>query len=515
MKIQDYCRTHKKKVVIIVVSLVTVLVIAGGAAFFFLRRTGGNGSYFQQENAAFGSISISGDIVSASGITSVGMTQENFEVENLTEGLLVEEVYAASGDEMQEGDAILKLSEESVAEVREELEKTLREADLAYRAGIIEYEQSRITARYDRDMAVLEGEQAKEVYDETIASLASGVERAQEALDEANEKIAEYQEIIAGGDYYVTYKVGEYKSLYEDNLRILTSKMEEWGVTWSQVVSGSGQSAAGAGLTGTTAVGSASASVSGSDIGSSVTTASSGQLSILQSLYRVLEQNLQDYEQAQEDYEDAVANAELNLQTLELSLSSLKEALVEAQSDYDTQVLQAKLTYEKTLASAARADSDYETALEKAESDYEELKEAKEDAEENLALFENSVGDGYYYAAGSGTILRVMIRAGQYLTSDSTIFLYTNPEEMSVTVSVDQTDIATVAVGEEAYVESAEYGSFQGVVTQIDPVSQSGSRTNVTYNVTVELTGNTGDLQTNTSVTVLFGLGGTGDEETN
>lgn len=519
MKMRDFCRTHKKKIVIIAISFVTVLAIAGGAIFFFWRKSGGNNALSEHGDFMPGSGLAGENMVSASGITSVGITEESFEVEGLTEGLLIEEVYVSSGEELQEGDKILKFTEESVAQAREELEETLRDASLAYRAGVIAYEQNKITIAYERDMAVLAGQQAQEVYDETIKALDSSVKRAQEELEETNEQIAGYQELVKGDDYYTTFKVGEYKDLYDENLKLLTTRMEEWGVSWSQVVSGAGQtgsfgSSGNGGMVEMGNVKSAEGSVSGSDAAAQGTADVYSQyVSVLQSLYRVLEQNLADYEQAQEDYEDAVANAQLNLQTLELSVSSLEEAFQQAQSNYEAQVLQAKLTLEQTLAAAERAEGDYETALQKAESDYETLKDAKEDAEANLALFESSVGDGYYYAAQSGSILRVMAQKDRYLTSDGTIFTYTDPETMTVTVSVSQSDIALIEVGDEAYIEASGYGSFRGSVTQINPVSQSDSRTNVTYNVTVALTGDIGNLGTNETVTVIFGIGGANEKE--
>lgn len=504
MKIKEFCGKHKKKIAIIIIISVALLILEIAVVFFLLSEKGDSKLPFGQGNFALGGMTVTEDMVSASGITSIGVTQENFEVEGLTEGLLVEEIYVTSGQELEEGSKILKLSEESVNTARKELEKALKSADLEYRAGVIEYEQNKINAQYDKEMAVLKGQQAQAVYEETIASLNSNVLRAQEALDETNEQIAEYREIVNGDDYYETFKVGEYKALYDDNLKLLTTRMEEYGFSWEQVISGGGQMG---GMSG-----GMMRTVSGSDAGAGNM---SQQLGVLQSLYRVLEQNLADYEQAQADYEDAVANARLNLQTLEYSVSSLEEALGQAKANYETQLLQAKLTLEQTLAAADRAERDCETALEKAESDYELLKDAKEDAEENLALFESSVGDGYYYASQSGTILRTMPRAEQYMSSGSTIFMYNNPNEMIVTVSVDQKDIAAIEVGGEAYIEAGEYGSFRGSVTQVNPVSSSDSRTNVTYSVTVALTDEAGELPTNETVAVIFGIGGTANEKKN
>lgn len=568
MKIPKIYQKYGKKAIALTVAFVIVLAAAAGASLWYLNQKKQGASGFGQGMAGMlgnffssGSATMSRmeNMVSASGITSVGILQENFNVENLTQGILIEEVNVSSGQEIAEGDAVLKLSQASVAEAREELETLLKEADLAYRTGAIEYEQSLITAKYDRDLAVLNGKQAQEIYNETVASLKESVERAEEQLAQTKEQIAEYQAITAGGNYYDTYKVGEYKALYDENLELLKSHMEEWNVSWQQVLSGSqgGMSSMGSQSTmgnmsasgsqstmgdmstsgnqsamgnfesmsrqitvsdvsgGDTFGGDASGGASGSSAGVGAGQSDTGYVTALRALYSVLEQNLKDYEQALADAEDAEANARLTLQTLELSVSSLEESLAQAQANYDSQMLQAKLTLENSLAEAERAENEYETAVEKAESDYETLKDAWEDATENLALFETRVGDGYYHAAGSGTVMSVMTRTNQYLTGNGMIFMYRNTEKITVTVSVDQADIASIAVGDEAYVQSSEYGSFSGTVSSVNPVSTSESRANVTYQVTVLLNGETGELPANESVTVIFGIGGQGNEKEN
>lgn len=92
---------------------------------------------------------------------------------------------------------------------------------------------------------------------------------------------------------------------------------------------------------------------------------------MIASLYKVLEKQAKKLEQAEDEYEDAVVNAAFELQTLELQLPELKQKLTEAEKNYETEVLQAKVTYEKTLTNAESAQSDYETALRKAETNYE------------------------------------------------------------------------------------------------------------------------------------------------
>ena len=473
-----------------VVALILVLAIGGGSvtAVVILHKNGNATAFSMPGNMA--GLTLTEDMVAASGVTNVGITEETFDVENLTTNLEIEEVYAVSGEEVTAGDKILKLTEDSVEEARKELERALEDAELAYRTGAIEYEQNLITAEYTRDSAILTGQQAKEVYDETVASLQSAVTRAEEELQDAEDDIAEYESYVNDGSYKSYFKVDEYQAIYDENLKALTDKMDEWGISWSQVTGGGGSVQIGGGA------------------GANMQSGGTSNASILASLYSILEQNLKDLEEAEDKYEDALTNAAFELQTLQLKLSSLQQAVTEAKEDYEIQLAQAKLTYETSLSGAERAESDYNTTLEKAKSDLAALKSTYEDAKENLELFESSVGDGYFYASEDGTILRTMVRAEQALTSDAVVFVYSNPKELTVTVSVDQSDITKLTVGDSAYVQSSAGSGYTGVITAIDPVSSSSSRTSVTYSVTVQI--NVEDeedsLSANESVTVVFGM---------
>ena len=493
-EIKQIIFSQKKNKKWIIVALVLVLTLGGGslAAVVVLHRNGNRSELSMPGNMA--GLSFTEDMTATSGVTNVGITEETFDVENLTTELKIEEVYVASGEEITAGDKILKLTEDSVEEARKELERALEDAELAYRTGAIEYEQNLITAEYTRDSAILTGQQAKDVYDETVASLQSAVTRAEEELQDAEDDIAEYESYVNDGSYKSYFKVDEYQAIYDENLKALTDKLDEWGISWSQVTGSGG--------------GSTQLSVDVSGNNAQPQSGGTSNASILASLYSILEQNLKDLEEAEDKYEDALTNAAFELQTLQLKLPSLQQAVTEAKEDYEIQLAQAKLTYETSQSGAERAESDYNTTVEKAKSDLAALKSTYEDAKENLELFESSVGDGYFYASEDGTILRIMVRVEQALTSDAVVFVYSNPKELTVTVSVDQSDIAKLIVGDSAYVQSSAGSGYTGVITAIDPVSSSDSRTSVIYSVTVQI--NVEDeedsLSANESVTVVFGM---------
>lgn len=503
---EHFKKSGKRKAVFWVILLLVFILAA--AAGIILSRAGGE----KKTNLPFGNMpgdemqfSMSEGMITASGVTSVGVTAEVFEVENLATELEIEEVYINSEDVVTQGTKILKLSETSVADARKEQEQALKEADLAYRSGLIEYEQNKITAKYDLDSKILSGEQAKEVYDETVSGLQDSVDKAREQLNEAREEIAEYQSYVNNDSYRSYFKVDEYQAVYDEILEALVEKMDEWNVSWPQVT-GQGDM-----NMGNKDMPVSDENVSGGDAIQS-TGPSRDQIEVLATLYDVLEIQLKKIEEAESDYENALVNASFELQTLELKLPELEKALEEAEKNYQSQVLQAKLTYEKALSNADSAQGDYETAIQQAKTTYETLEKNRKDAEENLEVFESSVGDGYFYASGDGTVLRTMVRAGRYLSAESIIFMYSNPGEVTVTVSVGQKDIAGISLADQVYIQTSEYGGFEGIVENINPISDSDSRTNVTYSVIIRFVGDTSAVPANESVTVVFGMNGGTDK---
>lgn len=490
----------QKKIWIFLIVPVTAIVIVTG--IFIVKRNaetnqvqGQHSGQFQEQNETeleeMENMQ-NMEIVAASGVTSIGTVNEDFSIDTLTVGMEVEEVLIESGDTVTSETAVLKFTEESVEEAREELESLLREADLAYRAGKIEYEQAKINAKYEYESTVLAGEQAQAVYEETIANLEENVDRTSEAYEETAAEIAELEAAIANNTYKTELDAAQAE--WDTTYNSLVSKMEEWGIEWSEVTGGMSNGGMG-------------------NMNAGGDSTRSQYVSALKDLYSVLESNRKALTEAEEAYEAYVnGNTNIELQTLKLSLPGLEEAAASAKANYETSLVQAKLTMETSLTEAELAEKNYETNLEKAESDYETLKDAKEEAEENLAIFEAQMGDGYYYPTEVGTVLRVSVRTGREITGGSSIFTPSDAEEMTVTVSVDQADIAKLKVGDSAFVQSESSGMCQGVIRAINPVSASSSRSSITYSVTVELTGNYNSLSANESVSVYFTVGGSDGE---
>lgn len=117
-----------------------------------------------------------------------------------TLGLEVEEVYLTAGATAKAGDAVLKLSPESVTEYREMLEESCRLAELALSKANLDARTKKLNAKYTYDVNVAQGGTAQSEYDAAIAELQASVDMARTRLQSSADKITEYQEKIAKGE---------------------------------------------------------------------------------------------------------------------------------------------------------------------------------------------------------------------------------------------------------------------------------------------------------------------------
>ncbi len=211
---------------------------------------------------------------------------------------------------------------------------------------------------------------------------------------------------------------------------------------------------------------------------------------------------LAEGETAQETYE-------ATLTELDKAVSELEEELQEAQDDGDedeiedleaqlqiaknnrsTQSIEAKQTYENAMTNYKYAEQLYAIDTEGLEDELDEAKEALKEAQENLEQFETEIGDGIVYAAYSGTITEISCAEGEALANGGTVVIFTDEDNVTMTVSVSQDDISKISVGETADISLTAYEdqSFSGEVASVSTSSTSGTST-VNYEVSVRFTG--------------------------
>ena len=544
-----------------------VLVIAAVSAVSignYMRTRRADSSDDMETFGQYGAQGGLSEMVMASGTTSVGIDAVTFEIDFLEDtDLYVEEVYLSNGDEVQAGDKYIKFTDESITDAREELEAAALSASLSYRSGVISNGESRLQAKYTYDAAMLEANYAQQVYDDMVAALEANYAQAVKSYEEAQEEYNEYYELVQNNSFYEEYDIANLKKAYEEAYDLYVNRKEYYDVTEDELKSSStdsrgvsalptlsgsvksdtsvinavGEESPSEGSTAEENSGDDNSNADNSGDENDSSEEGSGQPSppgnsgrpggfggteqqqeeqnakndrnwivkTVSLLEEEMEEAKENYEKALKEYEKEVDSAELNLQKLFNKLETARENFTDADIMYQKQMLSAKTTYETAAAKGKTAQTDYDTQLTSLADSLDRLQDAKEEAEDNLALFEELVGDGYLYTEEAGTVLIIMAQEGQALVGGGMVLAYSNPKEISVSVSVSQDDIAKLYVGEAANVMISDYGNYNGVIETINPVSSSDSRTSVAYTVTVRLEGDVSGLEQNLTASVIFG----------
>lgn len=209
-------------------------------------------------------------------------------------------------------------------------------------------------------------------------------------------------------------------------------------------------------------------------------------------------------EEAQEAYDTSASlvffyQAQINagvdfseaLEAEQENCEKLYTRLVSAQNNYTTKSIEAEATYRKALLSSENAGSQYNVDVSGADNDVESAKDTLEDAKEALAEFDACIGeDGVLYAEYDGVIMALDYEAGDTISTGSSIVTFANQEEVTMTVSVSEEDIADIAIGDAVNIELTAYDDviYSGEVLGMDTSASSGSST-VSYEVTVAFLG--------------------------
>ena len=565
----------KKKLVIagVLIAIMIDVIISGAIWFWKSNNAGGRAGRDMPQMPGMGE-----DVIAASGLTSTGMIEEKYELDFLETALFVEEAYLSVGDVVEAGTAVFKVSEETLQEARDELEKAATEADLAYRQGVIDYETQRLEAESTYEQAEKNKEYAQAEYDSALQQAKQEVESLTEQVEEAQELYDEYKAAVESNYYYTYDNVEELKQVYYDNFTYLMKLYEEWNIEeLREKYPDSGNSAMSGGMSGSSSAGSNSVithsgngsgsagnsedfavmqlntqlSVGSSDTsimgyslqvandtesssdsgnsndssggvsdggesgdtsgeaagdggaldggesedtsgeaagdggasdggesedtsgeaagdggasdggesedtsgedsgengaadgeaggrpggemsGASFYNEESSKLSVYEMMDELVQKNGDEYEAVLENYERDTKTATASLESARSDLATLQAELEEAKLEYEKQVIAVKADYETTIAESENAESVFGTEIKKLDEELEALKDEKEESKEKLTLFEDIIGDGYFYTQRGGTVMMNMVRAGNYLSGDNILIAYSNPETVTV-----------------------------------------------------------------------------------
>ena len=364
--------------------------------------------------------------------------------------LKIEEIYAASGQRVMEGEELLKFTEDSVEAVRALLQNAVVEAQSDYAEAESTYELSLLEAQTDYDTQKISASYAASIRNTSGTSVANNVASLQVQLEQKQANTASLQE-----------KLTQAQEDYQDALETYEAAKEGY-------------------------------EGAGTDNTVNFMTIQNGYLSARTK-----------YQQAK----SALTQAETAVTDNENAITELTNQLAAAQAKQKIDKLDTEETYQEAVITGQNAQPTYNATVEDLKETLQEAEETKEKREEQLQAFEDFVGsDGILYATEDGVITEVSYEAGDRLTTTGALFSYATSDDMRISVDVTQEDIVDLQVGDAVDITFTAYpeDSYTGSILSINTTATSDYSNTVSYTVEISVEGELEQLYGGMTADVIF-----------
>lgn len=353
--------------------------------------------------------------------------------------LTVSRVCVSVGQQVQEGDVLYELEEESVSELKEHLESNVEKAKADLDAVYADQTLSKQTAGYTYESSVAYGGYADTEYNTSIDELQESVNEKEKVLEQAKASLADYQQQLQE----VNASCEEAEQVLE-NCQWSRDNTDKWNDTYNYIY----------------------------------------YFQLTQSAQTTVDTLEQKKERLEQNVEQAEKNTQTAQQAYNAAQRSLKKGLLTAEETLSLR----QLAYNT-------AQEAYDVTLAYLEQEAEEQENTYQDAVEKWEEYSSHINGNAVCAQYSGVITSVDLAEGDSIsTNDKLITLY-NMDEVTMTVKVAEDDMTDISTGTQANISFAAYPDtvFQAQVTEISDAA-TDSDGNVTYDVTATLQGDVSGL---------------------
>lgn len=352
--------------------------------------------------------------------------------------LTVAGVLVSVGQQVEKGDSLYEIEEESVSDLEQELQTNVEKAKADLDALYAEQTLSKQTAKYTYESSVAYGSYAGTEYAAAIQELQDTVENDRIALERTESSLAEYQT-----------RLDDITDSYEDAVQVLENC--EYSLNHTKA-----------------------SDAAGYVYYYELTESARETADSLESQKEQLENSV---EQAQENLDKAAENYNTALRELESGQLSAKQTYDLRNLAYDT----AQETYDVTLANL--------------EEDAAAQEEIYEEAKEKWEEFSSCISGNAVLSQYSGVITDVTLKDGDSISTGSALVTLYDMEDVTVSVTLDEKDMENISLGTEAKISFTAYEAeiFTAQVTEISDAS-TDSDGNVVYDVTVTVEGDVSKL---------------------
>lgn len=378
------------------------------------------------------------------------ITSSSTSSSDTSRALEVETVYAAAGQEVEKGEALLKLTDSSVNEIKEKLEEDEANAKLTYDQILTSQKQIQLQSTGDFNSNQAYGTYAEAEYTKTVNDLQREVEDIQEKLQDANEELSE-------------------KTKEAEELQLLLTKQQ-------------------------TVLENADYAKTNTDRD--------------ENLYWwiVAVNTVSDTKDMEETTKDNIETITEEIAQLNLDITSYNTELALAQKSLESGKEEGEIQKEQRLFQSDNAQEIYDVAVEQNDFDTQVAKTDYENSKQKLEDFNSLITDGVLVSQYSGIITEVGLAQGDGLEEGSLIITVNNYEEAQITLSVEEEDMDSAKLGNEVNITFPAFteNTFKGKVTEVGD-AQINSNTNTTsYSVTVTVIGDFAGLYEGMSAEVTF-----------
>ncbi len=364
--------------------------------------------------------------------------------------LLVEEVYVKDGQEIEQGEPLLKLTDKSVNSIRTQLSEDVTAAQNVYDQMQTGGKQSRQEAEGELELNRLYGTYAQSEYSQSVIAAQTDVTAKEEALTTAQEALTETQTDLAEKQTRLTAE----QQVLANAVYMVQETDRETNLYW-WIIAVQTQADAEAMVT-----------------------------ELTEEIEVLSEQIVTD--------EQTVSDAETEL---ELANKQLETVTVQA----DTQL--KKRNYQ-----SENSQEIYDIAVAQRNFDEEKARIDLEEAEKKLADFDTVIVEGVIYSAYRGLIMETIVAVDDVLNQDTELIELNDYDAITITLSIEEEDMAAAGLGSQANITVAAFPNqvFRGTVTEIGAATIDSNTNKTLTDVTVTLEGTTNTLYQDMTAEVTF-----------
>jgi HlyD family secretion protein len=354
----------------------------------------------------------------------------------------IESVNISVGQNINVGDVLYTLTEESVNEIRAQLEEDVNDTLAEYNALQIEQQESRVSASQQQATYNVNGKYAQLIYDNTV-------EKLQNKIDEASESVTEKQ------------------NQYNDNLEEILNLNDELN----------------------------SANKDLKEANAAVEDNYADRYDNAY-YYTVFENSREMAQKIVDTIEDDIDKLTEENENLLLEIAEAERNLSAAVRDYEKGVLDAKKTLDTDTYYASMADEYYSITTTSLDNDIQTALDNYESAVEKLDEFDSYIVDNKVLSEYSGVVTEVPLEVSDTIGRNTRLITLYDQEEVTMDISISEDNYEIIDTDGQVNISFTAYPDtvFNGKITEVSDAEYDSSSGEIYYTLTVTIQGDVSGL---------------------